>query len=85
MDYLDQLQDEIGKWHDAVLAFDLFSEEEQNDKAALMKLQGEIKNKESSVISLSYNSCLKLLKSPGYENTSSTTEKNSNQLQETHL
>jgi len=39
IDYLDKLQEAIGKWHDNLLAEQLFSTPELNDKAILSKIK----------------------------------------------
>ena len=39
IDYLDKLQEAIGKWHDNLLAEQLFSSPELNDKAIVGKIK----------------------------------------------
>jgi CHAD domain-containing protein len=38
-DYLDKLQDNIGNWHDTMLALELFSSPELNDKVVITKIK----------------------------------------------
>jgi CHAD domain-containing protein len=51
--YLDQVQDQLGQWHDTVLALDLFSNQIKEEKQAVEKLNFQIRKIEEDVVSIS--------------------------------
>ncbi|MBS7564410.1 CHAD domain-containing protein [Mucilaginibacter sp. Bleaf8] len=54
-DYLNQLQDSIGQWHDNALAMDLFKPDENRNKAVLNKLRKNGRKLRQEIIDLSEN------------------------------
>src|SRR5690606_1509252 len=54
VDYLDQIQNAIGEWHDAVLALKIFTNDSENE-ASLNKLKKQVSELENKIISLSQN------------------------------
>jgi len=51
--YLDQVQEQLGQWHDSVLARDLFSGQMKEEQQAVDKLNLQLKNLEEGITSIS--------------------------------
>jgi len=51
--YLDQVQDQLGQWHDNMLARELFADQMAKEKQAVDKLTLQLKNLEEGLVGLS--------------------------------
>ncbi|MEJ5964140.1 CHAD domain-containing protein [Pedobacter immunditicola] len=67
--YLDQVQDQLGQWHDSMLARDLFKDQMKEERQAVDKLNLQLKNLEEGLVSISADFWQKaVLKNNGQSN-----------------
>ena len=53
LSYLDQVQDQVGQWHDSILARDLFSGQMKQERQAVDQINLQLKNLEESIVCIS--------------------------------